>query len=116
MPRRETNDFLPGVQGRVRPQKATTYDGRDAIARARRLANIRDIADTVILLGVDALFMSWDAARIPLLTRAQSLTLLMVVHAIFAIHIIATRVVPAIRARRVSSTWADRERSRFKIK
>lgn len=117
MPRADGGrDYLPGVTERVGPSPAATYDGRDAIARARRNANIRDAADTALLLLVDTLFVWWDAARIPALSRSQSLTLLLIVHALFAMHIIASRVVPAIRARRTAATWEQRERKQFKIK
>ena len=106
--------YLPGVKGRVGAEASRTYDGRAEVARARRLANIRDIIDTILLLAVDWLFITWESVHIPLLTRWQSLIVLLVVHALFGVYVLATRIIPAIRARRIASTWERQERERFK--
>jgi hypothetical protein len=42
------------------------------------------------------------------------LLVLMGAHALFGIHILATRILPALRARRVAKTWDENERAKFK--
>ena len=88
------------------------FDSRRVILRARRMAVARDVAQVVLLAGVDWLFQNWPSTHIPLLDRGDSLVLLGIVNAAAVAHIWATRAFPRWRARRIAATWSPRERRR----
>lgn len=112
MRRRRRRPTLPGVADHKGVQASRSYDGRDAIKRARRVANIRDAADIAILLVVDWIFFKFPTTRVPMLTRDQTVILLVLVHLAFAIYIIAARVIPAWRARSIAATWSEAEKQK----
>ena len=89
------------------------FDSRREILRARRMAVARDVAQVVLLAGVDWLFQNWPSTHIPLLGRGDSLVLLGIVNAATTAHVWAIRAVPRWRARRISATWCARERERL---
>jgi hypothetical protein len=106
-------DRIPGVSGpeTCSPQRRT--DARGPVEAARRKANRRDALDLSLLLAVDFLFASWESARVPLLDRSDTIFILLAVHLMVFGSIIAARLLPAWRARRVSSTWKPAEQVRF---
>jgi hypothetical protein len=106
-------ELLPGVQPRGGARPSPTYDGRKAVVKARRSANLRDVIDSAILIGIDAMFFFWRDAHIPGLSRHDSLWVLFFAHIGIAIWVMAVRVVPAWRARKIASTWEVQERERF---
>jgi len=88
------------------------FDSRRVILRARRMAVARDVAQVVLLAGVDWLFQNWPSTHVPLLDRADSLVLLGIVNAATIAHVWAVRALPRWRARRISATWSPGERCR----
>lgn len=110
--KRRLKPVLPGVHGPDGVAASKTYDGRDAVRRARRMANVRDVTDTALLLAVDWIFFKFPSTRVPLLTRDQTLMLLIAVHIAFALFILFSRIIPAWRARHIASTWSESEKKR----
>jgi hypothetical protein len=109
MPRQ---NFLPGVTaGGSEPM--VVFDSRRVVARARRMAIARDVAQVVLLACVDWLFQNWPSTHIPLLSRNDSLMLLGIVNLVTIAHIWACRAVPRWRAHRIAMTWCARERERL---
>lgn len=106
--------LLPGVTAAATPP-AVVVDAHAAIRRARRRAIARDVFDVAILLFVDWLFLRYPHTHIPLLDRAHTLGLLLVVHALFVTHAAAARALPRWRARRVAATWCPAERMRVRL-
>jgi hypothetical protein len=80
---------------------------------ARRRADLRDLADVVVFLAVDVLYVAWPSTQLPFLTRDDTSLVLAAVHIVFAAWLTASRVVPRWRARRIAATWSERERSWF---
>ena len=89
------------------------FDSRRVILRARRMAVARDVAQVLLLAGVDWLFQNWPTTHIPLLGRGDSLVLLGIVNAATVVQVWATRAVPRWRAHRIAATWCARERDRL---
>jgi hypothetical protein len=87
-------------------------DSRRVVARARRIAALRDAAQIVLLAGVDWLFSNWPSTHIPLLSRGDSLVVLGIVNVLIITHVWLTRAVPKWKTRRIASTWCDQERAR----
>ena len=87
------------------------FDSRRVVWRARRLAIARDVAQIVLLGGVDWLFRTWPSTHIPLLDRTDSLVVLGIVNALTIGHVWASRAFPRWRARRIAATWCSSERS-----
>jgi hypothetical protein len=109
MPRRI---LLPGVTaGGSEPM--VVFDSRRVVWRARRLAIARDVAQIVLLGGVDWLFRTWPSTHIPLLDRTDSLVVLGIVNALTIGHVWMSRAVPRWRAERIAATWNSRERERW---
>jgi hypothetical protein len=104
--------LLPGVSSAGTPP-AVVIDARAVIARARRRAALRDIADLLLLGCVDGLFLRYPHTHIPLLSRADTLALLVIVHAAFIGYVWIARTFPRWQARRVASTWCVAERARL---
>jgi hypothetical protein len=104
--------LLPGVSptGYAPPVVARS---RAVIRRARTRAALRDAADLLLLLVVDAFFIRWPLAHVPLLDRHDSIVALMSLNVLLIAYVWLSRQVPQWRARRVSSTWCPTERQRL---
>ena len=87
------------------------FDSRRVVWRARRLAIARDVAQLVLLAGVDWLFRTWPSTHIPLLDRTDSLVVLGIVNALTLGHVWMCRAIPRWQAARIAATWSSRERS-----
>ena len=107
-----TTDLLPGVSSDPCPPAVLTDSRRDII-RARRKATARDIAHVILLTGIDYLFLNWPATHVPLLGRENSAVVVAAANAAIITHIVISRVIPRLRARRVATTWSLAERARF---
>ena len=104
--------LLPGV-ALVPVTPAVVIESRAVIRRARLRATIRDAADLLLLLVVDAFFVRWPRAHVPLLDRHDSIVALVSLNVILVAYVVLSRMVPQWRARRVSSTWRHSERQRL---
>ena len=105
-------DLLPGVSIDGCPP-AIVFDSRRAIRRARRRVLLRDLAQFLLLAGVDWIFVRWPYTHVPALDRASSVLVLALLNAILLTHLIVVRTFPRWSARRVASTWCVAERARF---
>jgi hypothetical protein len=108
-----TIDLIPGVYGPEACSPERRTDARAPVEAARRKVNRRDALDLSLLLSVDLLFASWESARVPFLDRGDTIVILIAVHLMVFGSIIAARLLPAWKARRVSSTWKPAEQLRF---
>lgn len=106
-------DLLPGVSPVGVPPRVVAGSA-SVVRRARVRAAIRDCADLVLLLVVDAFFIRWPMAHVPLLNRHDSVAVLIVVNVLVVAYLWLSRWIPQWRARRVSSTWCGIERTRFR--
>ena len=106
------DSLLPGVSTEV-PPPVVVFASKNVIRRARRRALARDAFDLLLLFSVDALFVQWPYARVPLLNRHGSLELLVGVNLVLILYLWAVRVTPRWRARRLSGTWSEEEQSRL---
>ena len=88
-------------------------DSRRVVARARRLAIARDVAQLAMLAGVDWLFQNWPSTHIPLLSRSATLDVLGIVNLVTIAHVWASHAWPRWNARRIAATWCVSERKRF---
>lgn len=104
--------LLPGVSEEI-PPPVIIYESLPVVRRARRRALARDVFDLLLLIAVDALFIRWPEARVPMLDRLQSLQLLVAVNVILLGYLWACRAFPRWRARRVAATWDTTERERL---
>ena len=109
---RVRHELLPGVS-RDDTAPVMVFESRPVIASARRRAALRDVLDVVLLAAVDALFIRWPHARMPLLGRADTLLILAIVNVVMIAYLYSARTLPRWRARRLASTWSEAERSRF---
>jgi len=109
MTRRE---LLPGVGEETLPPPVIA-DTRRAVARARRQAAARDIANILLLAALDYFFMRWPSTHVPGMSRDQSAMALIALNALVVTYIVLARLKPRMRARRIAATWSLRERSRF---
>lgn len=107
--------LLPGVKrsGVIPPNHAVAF--HDEVARARARANRKDLVDVLLLLLVDLLFVSWEQATVPFLTRDVTVSLLLLLHGGYAISVFRNRLLPSMFARRVSATWSTTERQRVRV-
>ena len=106
------HELLPGVTAAPTPP-AVVVQSRRIIRRARLHAALRDVANLLLLIGVDWLFVHWPSTHVPLLSRHDSLNLLIGIHLVVLGYIWFARRWPHWRARRVAATWCAAERSRF---
>jgi hypothetical protein len=106
-------DLLPGVNADEVCPPVVVFDSRRAITRARWRAAAGDVAQIVIMAGVDWLFVRWPYSQIPLMGRQDSVLVLAALNAIIVTHIVMTRTFPRWSARRIASTWCLSERARF---
>ncbi len=114
MTNHERPQLLPGVSpSGIAPQ--VVFQSQSVIRRARIRAGIRDAADLLLLLVVDALFVQWPRAHVPLLDRQDSIIALVVLNALLVAYMWLSRRVPQWHARRVSSTWCTTERQRLRF-
>ncbi len=106
------SELLPGVvRGGCEPR--VVCNSRRVIVRARRLALLRDVAQLLLVIAVDAMFARWPMTRIPMLDRAGSVAVVAFFNALVLLHMIGSRKLPAWNARRIAATWCATERSRF---
>lgn len=112
MEKRAVRTLLPGVSPEV-PLPAVVFASKKIVRRARLLAALRDAFDLMLLGGVDYLFVRWPSARVPLLTRNDSLLLLLGVNGALLCYLWLCRAFPRWNARRVAATWCSGERERF---
>jgi len=108
----EKPHLLPGVSLDV-PQRDVVFQSSRVIRRARLLAALRDGLDLLLLAAVDWLFIRWPSARVPFLTRAETLLLLVGINGVLVSYLWIARAFPRWRARRVAATWCAPERERF---
>jgi hypothetical protein len=105
-------DLLPGVSpDGTNPN--IVFKSRPVITSARRRASLHDFFDVLLLAGVDALFIRWSHAHIPLLDRAETLLVLAIANLALIVYVWSARMLPRWRARRLASTWSAAERNRF---
>lgn len=105
-------DLLPGVRPDRCPP-AILLDSRREIARARRWAAARDIANLFFLGAVDYVFLYWPSSHITLLDREQSLLVVAATNGVVLTHMMLSRVFPKWSAKRIATTWCLAERARF---
>jgi hypothetical protein len=108
----EKHYLLPGVSPEV-PSPNVVFSSSRVIRRARVRAALRDALDLVLLTAVDWLFVRWPYARVPLLTRDNSLRLLVVLNLVLIGYLWIARTFPRWRARRVAATWCHDEQVRL---
>lgn len=106
--------LLPGVRGQELQNFNATRNFASEIARARVQANRRDLVDVLLLLLVDLLFVSWEQATVPFLSRDVTVSLLLLLHVGIALSVFRTRILPSFTARRIASTWSSVERQRIR--
>ncbi|HYS55125.1 MAG TPA: hypothetical protein VER58_15315 [Thermoanaerobaculia bacterium] len=105
-------EILPGVSPDGTDPNVV-FQSRPVIASARRRAALRDVFDVLLLAGVDALFIRWSHAHIPMLDRAATMLVLAIANAVLIAYVWSVRALPRWRARKLASTWSASERSRF---
>ncbi|HSP34255.1 MAG TPA: hypothetical protein VLU46_08070 [Thermoanaerobaculia bacterium] len=105
-------NLLPGVSADGCPP-AVVIDSRRVIARARWRAVAGDIAQFVLLAGIDALFVRWPYAHVPALDRETSVLIVAALNALLITQALITRTFPRWSARRIAGTWCLAERARF---
>jgi hypothetical protein len=105
-------DLLPGVRTDSCPPRVIS-DCRREIVRARRRATTCDIAQLMLLVGVDWMFARWPFAHVPSMDRKDSMLVLVGLHALVVTQMALTRMFPRWSARRIATTWCLRERARF---
>lgn len=112
MPAPARSSLLPGIMEQTTPPRVV-FESRRVVMSARRRAAFRDVLDLLLLATVDALFMQWPHAHVPLLDREQSVVLLLIANIVCVAWMAWARSLPRWRARRVASTWCAAERNRF---
>ena len=104
--------MLPGVTSEECPPRVVT-NSADVVSTARRRAVLRDLANVILLAGVDYVFLNWPSTHIPSLDRDGSLLFVAALNGVVVTHMVMSRLTPKWAARRIASTWCLRERSRF---
>ena len=104
--------MLPGVTSEECPPRVVT-NSADVVSTARRRAVLRDLANVILLAGVDYVFLNWPSTHIPSLDRDGSLLFFAALNGVVVTHMVMSRLTPKWAARRIASTWCLRERSRF---
>ena len=105
-------DLLPGVS----PEGTNpniVFRSSPVVKTARRRATLHDFLDLLLLAGVDALFIRWSHAHIPLLDRAETMLVLAIANLALIVYVWSVRTLPRWRARRLAATWSAAERNRF---
>jgi len=103
--------LLPGVSPDGTDPNVV-FQSQPVIASARRRAAMRDALDLLLLAGVDALFIRWSHAHIPMLDRATTMLVLAIANIVLIAYVWSVRALPRWRARKLAATWSDTERSR----
>ena len=106
-------DLLPGIGAAEGCPPVAVVDSRRDIARARRRAAFHDVAQVVLLAGLDWLFIHWPYAHVPSFDRAHSLVIVVLLNVGVVVHAIVSRMLPRWSARRIATTWRLSERARF---
>jgi hypothetical protein len=105
-------DLLPGVSPDGTDPNIV-FQSRPVIKSARLRATLHDFFDVLLLAGVDALFIRWSHAHIPLLDRGDTLLVLAIANLALIVYVWSVRMLPRWRARRLAATWSETERHRF---
>jgi len=109
MPRTE---LLPGISERHCPP-VVACDPRPAIKSARRRALFRDVAQLLLVIGLDVLLIRWPEAHVPMLSRFDSVALIAAVNVLMITFVWLARAFPKWSARRIAETWCPAERDRL---
>ena len=112
MDKRAHRTLLPGVEEAGVPPPVV-FASNPIVQQARRRKVMHDIFDVILLVLVDAFFLSWPRARVPFLDRRESLLLLLLANLALVAYVWLSRSIPRWRAGRLASTWSPAERSRF---
>jgi hypothetical protein len=104
--------LLPGVT-ESGPPPDVVFESRRVIASARRRAVIPDVFDLLLLASVDALFLRWPHAHVPMFGRDGTMLVLLGANALLIAYLWYSRAVPRWRAKRLAATWSASERNRF---
>lgn len=107
-------ELLPGVAGPATVQPQPVYRPHEDVQRARRRAVTRGVIDAAILLAIDVFVFVWSDARLPFVSRANTLIVLAVIHVGVVCYWYASRKMPIWKARRIAATWSSDERARFR--
>jgi hypothetical protein len=105
-------ELLPGVTEAVCPP-SIVCDSRRPIRRARIRAIARDVAQLLLLVGVDYLFVRWPSTHFPFIDRHSSLLLVAALNGASFAWLWIARVMPRWSARRIAATWSATERRRY---
>ena len=105
-------DLLPGVRPDECPPRVVVTSRRE-ISRARLRATLRDVAQILLLLGIDYFFTQWPSTHIPRLSREHTLLVVLALNSAVVTHVILSRLMPKWTARRIAATWCLAERARF---
>jgi len=105
-------ELLPGITASECPP-AVVCRSRPSIHRARVRAIARDIAQVLLLAGVDYLFIHWPSTHLPLMDRQHSLMLVGAINGLSIAWLWLSRALPLWTARRIAATWSAAERRRF---
>ncbi len=112
MEKRVQRSLLPGViTTGCAPD--VLAESRRVVASARRRAAFRDAFDIFLLGCVDALFLRWPYAHLPLLDRSVTMLVLASTNALLLVWIWSARILPRWRAHRVAATWNPSERNQW---
>lgn len=112
MGKRVQRSLLPGVTT-TGSARDVLVESRRVIASARRRAVFRDVFDLFLLGCVDALFLRWPYAHLPLLDRSVTMLVLASANVLMLIWMWSARSLPRWRARRVAATWNRSERDQW---
>jgi hypothetical protein len=107
-----TKDLLPGVRPDECPPRVVVASRRE-VSRARLRATLRDVAQIFLLLGIDYFFTQWPTTHIPSLSRAHTLLVVVALNVGVITHVVLSRLIPKLKARRIAATWCLAERARF---
>ena len=105
-------DLLPGVADDGCPP-AVLVDSRRVIVRARRRAVAYDVAQLILLAGLDWLFVRWPYAHVPFADRDVTAFVVAGLNAAVVSYAVVSRMFPRWSARRIATTWCLAERARF---
>ncbi len=108
-------ELVPGAGGPETAPPSVRINAGNVIRSARLRADLSDLFDLSILLAINLMFMAWDTAHIPFVSRDASMAILLSANALYVVDWLVTRYVPQWRARRVASTWSQDERSRARL-
>lgn len=106
---------IPGAGGPETAPPAVNINAGKIVRSARVRADLSDLLDLSILLGINLMFKGWETAHIPFLTRETSMAILLSANALYVLDWLVTRYLPQWRARRVASTWSPNERARARL-